>query len=259
MTAPALELSDVAKSFAGFPAVDGVSLSLAKGERRALIGPNGAGKTTLFNLISGRLRIDRGEVRYRGAPIHHLSPNEICTRGIARTFQITSIYPRLSALANVQVALFSRHGHARQVFRNGRVSDVEEAMQALRSVGLEERAFAESGTMSYGDQKRLELAMVLALQPSVLLLDEPTAGVEAGARRSVVELVRRICIERDLTLLFCEHDMEAVFSIADKITVLHEGRILVEGTPDEIRSNASVRSVYLGSGRGGTVDRVAAR
>jgi branched-chain amino acid transport system ATP-binding protein len=245
-----LDIRNVAKSFSGFMAVDGVSLTLSQGERRALIGPNGAGKTTLFNLLSGRLRADSGEIRYQGQPIQSLPAHEICRRGLARTFQITSIYQRLTCVQNVQVALFARSGQSRRLFRAAAATEVDAAMTVLGSVGLDQVARRESGLLSYGDQKRLELALTLAMEPQVLLLDEPTAGMESRTRHEMVDLVRRICGERNLTLLFCEHDMDAVFSIADAITVLHQGKVLAEGSPNEVRRSAEVRAIYLGSRHG---------
>jgi branched-chain amino acid transport system ATP-binding protein len=251
MTAPPiLELDGITKRLAGFTAVDGVSLQLRPGERRALIGPNGAGKTTLFNLISRRVHPDSGEIRYLDRPIHTLSPDAICRLGLTRTFQITSIYHRLSARQNIQVALFARTGGARRLLRAAAGFHRAEADAILADVGLTHAADAESGLLSYGDQKRIELAMALALEPKVLLLDEPTAGMEAGTRRGMVDLVRRICVERGLTLLFCEHDMDAVFSIAYTITVMNQGRILMEGSPDEVRQSRDVREIYLGSRHG---------
>ena len=155
----------------------------------------------------------------------------------------------------MQVALFARHGHSFRLFRRAANTDVEEAKRRLGDVGLGDAASGAlagpSGLLSYGDQKRLELAIALALRPSVLLLDEPTAGMETGGRRDIVALVRRLCDEHALTLLFCEHDMDAVFSIADRITVLHQGRVLTEGTPDEVRGNDEARAVYLGTSAGG--------
>jgi branched-chain amino acid transport system ATP-binding protein len=245
-----LEVDNATKRFAGFAAVDGASLRLHRGERRALIGPNGAGKTTLFNLISRRLHLDAGEIRYLDRPIHSLSPDAVCRLGLARTFQITSIYQRLSARQNIQVALFARTGGSRHLLRSAADVHRSEADAILSDVGLERAAESESGLLSYGDQKRIELAMALALRPKVLLLDEPTAGMEIGTRRGMVELVRRICDERGLSLLFCEHDMDAVFSIADAITVMHQGRVLMQGSPEEVRRSAEVRSIYLGSRHG---------
>ncbi len=252
MTEPAilLDVRGVSKRFGGYRAVQEVSLVLRKGERRALIGPNGAGKTTLFNLISGRLSVDAGEIRYLDAPIQHLAADAISRLGIARTFQITSIYPDLTALANVQVALFARHGRSLQLLRSAARTYVDEAMHHLADVGLEPLARQVARSMSYGDQKKLELAIALSMQPRLLLLDEPTAGMDARARRDIVALIRRLCAEHELTLLFCEHDFESVFSIADRITVVHQGAILAEGTPDEVRRNDVVRAVYLGTQHG---------
>jgi branched-chain amino acid transport system ATP-binding protein len=244
---PVLRLQGVSKRFGGFLAVDGVSLQLAGGERRALIGPNGAGKTTLFNLISGRLKADGGEISYAGRPITRTAPEAICRLGVARTFQITSVFPQLSCLQNVQTSLFARHRRSHWLLRRSDSVDADEALGFLRTVGLESMAARPAVLLSYGDQKRLELAMVLALRPKLLLLDEPTAGVEAQTRRELVALIRDLCTQHGLTLLFCEHDMDAVFGISDRITVLHQGRVLVEGTPEEVQGNEQVRSVYLGS------------
>jgi branched-chain amino acid transport system ATP-binding protein len=245
-----LDVRNVTKAFSGFLAVNGVSLVLRQGERRALIGPNGAGKTTLFHLLSGGLRADAGEIRYLGRPIQSLPPHEICRLGLARTFQITSIYQRLTPLQNIQVALFARNGKSRHLFRAAARTDIDHAMTVLGDVGLQHIAHSESGLLSYGDQKRLELALALALEPQVLLLDEPTAGMASRTRHDMVDLVRRICTERRLTLLFCEHDMDAVFSMADVITVMHQGQVLAEGSPDEVRRNAEVRAIYLGNRHG---------
>ena len=248
----AISARNISRRFGDFVAVDGVSLDLAAGERRALIGPNGAGKTTLFNLISGRLAPSSGEITYFGASIAGLSADRICRLGLVRTFQITSIYPKLTCLQNVQAALFARHGHARWLLRRASRVDRDEALACLSAVGIEQLAATTGATLSYGDQKRLELAIALALAPKVLLLDEPTAGVEAQTRRDLIDLIKRLCTEQSLTLLFCEHDMDAVFNIADRITVLHQGRVLAEGTPGEIQANAEVRRIYLGAGH---VDR----
>jgi branched-chain amino acid transport system ATP-binding protein len=249
-TTPALAVRAVSKSFGGFIALDKVSLDLREGERRALIGPNGAGKTTLFNLLSGRLRADCGEITYFGKSIRGLPGHEICRLGIGRTFQITSIYPRLTCLQNVQTALFARNRRSHWLLRYSHSVDAEEAMELLGTVGIAGVATSSAALLSYGDQKRLELAMVLGIRPRLLLLDEPTAGVDVSTRRELVALVKRLCAQHALTLLFCEHDMDAVFSIADRITVLHQGRVLTEGTAAEIIGDAVVRSVYLGATRG---------
>jgi branched-chain amino acid transport system ATP-binding protein len=246
-----LQVRGVRKQFAGFTAVDGVSLSLHEGEKCALIGPNGAGKTTLFHLLSGGLRADAGEILYQGRSLRHQPAHAICRLGLARTFQITSIFAQLSPLRNVQVALFARHGRSYQLFRRAAGMDAAEAERLLEDVGLGSSMEGPSGLLSYGDQKRLELAIALAMRPTLMLLDEPTAGMESAARRDIVALVRRLCEEHALTLLFCEHDMDAVFSIADRIVVMHQGRILTEGTPEEVRNDADVRSLYLGTAAAG--------
>ncbi len=242
-----LELQAVSMSFGGFMAVDAVSLALTAGERRALIGPNGAGKTTLFNTISGRLQPTAGRILYEGRAINGLSPTAITREGVGRTFQITSVFPKLSCLENVQTALFAHKERSYWLYRKSEEIDVDEALEFLRLVGIADLASKTATRLSYGDQKRLELAMVLAMRPKLLLLDEPTAGVELQSRRELVMLIRSLCTQQNLTVLFCEHDMDAVFSIADRITVLHQGRILVEGRPDEVEHDQTVRSVYLGT------------
>ncbi|HEY8580500.1 MAG TPA: ABC transporter ATP-binding protein [Beijerinckiaceae bacterium] len=247
MNGVALDVRGVSKRFQGFTAVDQVSFSIARGERRALIGPNGAGKTTLFNLVSGRLTPDGGDVVYEGRSVLALAPSAVCRLGIARTFQITSVFPRLTALENVQTSLFARNRRSHWLFRGAARVDREEAMERLAEVGVAPLAHRPAGSLSYGDQKRLELAMVMALKPRLLLLDEPTAGVDVNTRRALVELINDLCRREGLSLLFCEHDMDAVFAIADRITVLHQGRILTEGAPGEVQANPQVRSIYLGA------------
>ena len=247
----ALDVRNVRKRFGGFVAVDDVSLSLMTGERRALIGPNGAGKTTLFNLLSGRLPPDEGDVLYNDKSIVGVSPSEICRRGMARTFQITSVFTRLSAIQNVQTALYTHRRRSHWLLRGAAGVLRDEALGLLDMVGIRDLAFRPAGLLSYGDQKRLELAMVMALEPRLLLLDEPTAGVELNTRRELVALIKDLCARQRLTLLFCEHDMDAVFSIADKITVLHQGQVLAEGAPDDISGHPDVREIYLGRAHGG--------
>jgi branched-chain amino acid transport system ATP-binding protein len=246
----ALDVRGVSRSFEGFKAVDGVSFTITRGERRALIGPNGAGKTTLFNVVSGRLPPDSGDVVYEGRSLLKLPAQAVCRLGIARTFQITSVFPKLTSIQNVQVALFSVKGRSHWLLRNSKRIEVEEALGFLDRVGMRALAHRPAGLMSYGDQKRVELAMVMALQPRLLLLDEPTAGVDVNTRRELVGLIKELCASGGLSLLFCEHDMDAVFSIADRITVMHQGRVLTEGTPEEVQNDPLVRAIYLGAGHG---------
>jgi branched-chain amino acid transport system ATP-binding protein len=244
-----LEVRDLRKAFGGFQAVAGVSLSVAAGEIAAIIGPNGAGKTTLFNLITGHLRPDAGAVVLGGRDITGLPPHDVCRLGMGRSFQRTNIFPRLSVFENVQAAFISHRGRGLSLF--ARVDDLyrEETEAVLASFGLREVAGETSGFLSHGAQKQLELGIALASEPSLLLLDEPTAGMSATETRETIRLVERIARERSLTLLFTEHDMEVVFSIAQKITVLHQGRVIAEGAPADVRADPEVRRVYLGARR----------
>jgi branched-chain amino acid transport system ATP-binding protein len=241
-----LEVRGVRKAFDGFLAVNDASVRVAKGEIAAIIGPNGAGKTTLFNLITGHLRPDAGAVVLEGREITGLPPHDVCRLGMGRSFQRTNIFPKLTVYQNVQAAFLSHRGRGRNLW--SRVDDLyrDETEGLLASLGLRERAGEISGFLSHGGQKQLELGIALASEPSLLLLDEPTAGMSVTETRETIRLVERIARERGLTLLFTEHDMEVVFSIAQKITVLHQGRVIANGAPAEVRADPEVRRVYLG-------------
>ena len=241
-----LEVRGVRKSFDGFLAVNDASVSVAKGQIAAIIGPNGAGKTTLFNLITGHLRPDSGAVVLEGRDITGLAPHDVCRLGMGRSFQRTNIFPRLTVYQNVQAAFLSHRGRGRNLW--SRVDDLyrDETEALLASLGLRERTGEISGFLSHGGQKQLELGIALASEPSLLLLDEPTAGMSVTETRETIRLVERIARERGLTLLFTEHDMEVVFSIAQKITVLHQGRVIADGAPADVRADPEVRRVYLG-------------
>jgi branched-chain amino acid transport system ATP-binding protein len=241
-----LDVREITKSFAGFLAVDGVSLFVKTHEIAAIIGPNGAGKSTFFNLITGHLRPDRGQVLLDGRDITGMPPHRLCRMGIGRSFQRTNIFPRLSVFENVQAALLAHRGRGRDFWSRSDSFYRDETIALLQSIGLGPQAATVAGTLSYGNQKQLELGIALASEPAVLLLDEPTAGMSASETRDTMRLLERIAEERGLTLVFTEHDMEVVFSIAEKIAVLHQGRVLAEGTPAEVRSDPEVRRVYLG-------------
>ena len=246
MPEPLLRVRDVRKAFGGVRAVDGVSFDLARGEIRALIGPNGAGKSTFFNILTGQLRADGGAVAYRGEQILGLAPYVIWRRGVSRTFQITATFATLSALENVRVARLSHTGDSRMLRRPADGLEVERSLALLEQVGLADQAVRPAGVLAYGDLKKLELAIALANDPELLLLDEPTAGMAPAERGALMALTASLARERKLTVLFTEHDMDVVFAVAERIMVLHQGRVIAEGTPHEVRADPEVQAVYLG-------------
>ena len=244
--AKALEVVDLRKRFGAVEAVAGVSFVLAQGEMLALIGPNGAGKSTCFNMLGGQLRPDGGQVRLTGRDITGLDPRAIWRLGVGRTFQVTTVFASMSVRENVQVALLSHHG---QVWRFWRAADRHARPQAdalLARVGMASQGDRAAGVLAYGDLKRLELAVALAHAPRLLLMDEPTAGMAPGERAALMALVREIAREAGMAVLFTEHDMDTVFSAADRILVLHRGLLIAEGPPAVVRADARVREVYLG-------------
>jgi branched-chain amino acid transport system ATP-binding protein len=246
VSVPVLETRGLAKSFGGVQAVAGVDLAMPHGEIRALIGPNGAGKTTLFNMLTGQLRADAGEVRFKGERLSGLPPHAVWRRGVSRTFQITATFATLTALENVQVALFSHEKRTYSLLRSAAGLDAVAALALLDQVGLAAQADRVAGVLAYGDLKKLELAVALANAPEMLLLDEPTAGMAPAERGALMALIAHIARERGLTVLFTEHDMDVVFSAADRIMVLHQGRVIALGRPDEVRADPQVQKVYLG-------------
>jgi branched-chain amino acid transport system ATP-binding protein len=243
-----LEISGLRKSFSGFVAVSDVSLQVETRQIAAVIGPNGAGKSTLFNLITGHLRPDSGEVRLDGHDITGVPPHKACRIGLGRSFQRTNIFPKLTVFQNLQAAFLVHKGRGANFWARSETLYRDETEALLASIGLRDQAHTLGGTLSYGNQKQLELGLALASEPRVLLLDEPTAGMSATETHETIRLLERIAGERSLTLLFTEHDMEVVFGIAQKIAVLHQGRLIAEGTPEEVRSDPEVRRVYLGHG-----------
>jgi len=243
-----LEIGNLMKAFGGFQATAGVNLSVEKGSLRALIGPNGAGKTTLFNLITGYLVPDSGRIVFKGEEITGLHPYRISRKGITRAFQIINIFPRLTVIESVQLAILAKRGKTLKCFAPAKSMVWEEALDVLETVGLAERARALARELSHGDQRVLELALALAGDPELLLLDEPMAGMSPFERVKVTELIQKIQQDRGLTVLFCEHDMDVVFGISEKVTVLHQGQVIAEGKPEDIRKNEEVHMVYLGQG-----------
>jgi branched-chain amino acid transport system ATP-binding protein len=243
---PLLEVGDVWKAFGGVQAVAGVRFSVDPGEVLAVIGPNGAGKTTLFNLLTGTLGCDRGRIAFRGARIDGMAPHRIWRLGVGRTFQVPAVFRSLRVRENVQTALLSGQRRSRNMATRAAQLLVEPADALLEQVGLLPYADDDCGSLSLGDLKRVELALALAGAPSLLLLDEPTAGMSAEERGDLMALVSGIVRERALTVLFTEHDMDIVFAAATRILVMHQGRVLAEGSPMAVREDPEVRRVYLG-------------
>lgn len=246
MTDVLLEVRGLVKRFAGVAATDELSLDVLQGETHAVIGPNGAGKTTLIAQLQGELRPDDGVIRFAGRDITHEPPHRRAAIGIARSFQITSVFPRFSVLANVALAVQAMAGNSFGVWRAAWRDPalVEPAHKALETVGLSPRAHVLAQNLSHGERRQLELAMVLAMHPRLLLLDEPMAGT---GRRDGAGLTRLLIdLKRSYTIVLIEHDMDAVFALADRVSVLVSGRVIATGHPDEIRADPSVRAAYLG-------------
>ena len=241
-----LSIKNLWKDFGGFVATRDITFDLEEGERHAIIGPNGAGKTTFFNLITGHMHPSKGSVEFRGKDITGIPPHKVVKLGIARSFQRINIFPRMSVFENVQVALMSREDQSLKMFKLCFDLHVAETNQLLDTVGLLTEAEETAGELAYGKQKQLELAIALAENPDVLLLDEPTAGMSPTETGDAIKLVDRITKERGLTLLFTEHDMGVVFGISDRISVLHHGEIIASGLPDDVRNDPEVRRIYLG-------------
>ena len=249
MAEPALELIGLSKSFGALKVTDGVSLAIAPGELLALLGPNGAGKTSLIHQICGTLAPDTGIVRLDGADITRLAPHARARSGLARTFQITSIVPGLSALDKVALSVQARAPRPLHAFRRaaGDESLDAPARAALERVGLARRAQALAGLLAHGEKRALEIAMALALEPSVILFDEPMAGAGKEESARLVDLLRGL--KGGPAMLLVEHDMAAVFALADRLSVLVQGRIVATGAPEAVRQDAGVRAAYLGEGR----------
>ena len=241
-----LEVRDLHKNFGGVQAVAGVSFGVAKGELLAMIGPNGAGKTTCFNMLNGQVRPDRGRVLLNGQDITGLAPRAVSRLGVGRTFQITATFGSMTVAENVQLALIAHHRGLHGLWRPAAAMHRDAAMALLARVGMAEQAGRACGVLAYGDLKRVELAVALANDPGLLLMDEPTAGMAPGERVELMALTAEITRERGIAVLFTEHDMDVVFAHADRILVLNRGAPIAEGAPGEIRADTRVRELYLG-------------
>jgi len=243
-SAPILRTEDLTVRFGGLTALNQVNFELAREEIRAVIGPNGAGKSTFFNCLTGVLRPSSGRILFDGGEITGLSPDRISHRGIARSYQITNILPNATTLENVRIAAQSRrHGWSLLAHHRAYRDILEKAESVLAAVGLSDKAYELAANLSHGEQRNLEVGIALATEPRLLCLDEPTAGMSAAETHDTMELVRSIA--KNLTILIVEHDMQVVMELAQRITVLHYGEILAEGTPSQIQQNPKVLEVYL--------------
>lgn len=242
-----LEVHKLAKSFGGVQAVNKLSFGLGEGQLLAMIGPNGAGKSTCFNLINGQLRPDSGSVLIMGKKTNGYQPRKVWKLGVGRTFQITSTFASMTVLENIKMAILSYHRRTRSLFSRVRKLYSDESMELLKLVGIEDQHDRACGVLAYGDLKRVELAVALANKPKLLLMDEPTAGMGPAERQSLMELTSDIVRTRNIGVLFTEHDMDVVFTHADRIIVLNRGELVAEGKPSEVRENRQVQEIYLGS------------
>ncbi len=246
MSEAVLVVEKLGRSFGGVHAVKDVSLSVPIGQLRAVIGPNGAGKSTLFNLLTGLTTPSAGRIVFNGRDVTGLPPHALCRLGLGRTFQINSIFVNATVLENVQLALLSNRRKIWNMTSTAAKLLVREAEELLAMLDLTRQVGKLGSALAYGDRRRLEVVLALACEPKLLLLDEPTAGMSLPDKPGMVALIRKVAREKGVTTVLVEHDMDVVFAVADCITVLHQGEIVAEGTPAEIRANARVQEIYLG-------------
>ncbi|HEY5280943.1 MAG TPA: ABC transporter ATP-binding protein [Pseudolabrys sp.] len=239
----------LSKSFGGVHAVRQASFDVGRGEFLAMIGPNGAGKSTCFNMINGQLAPDSGEILLNGENIAGLTPREVWRRGVGRTFQVAATFASMTVAENVQMALISHAGETYGLWCPAAARHRDRALGLLQQVGMREAADRPSRALAYGDIKRIELAIALANEPKLLLMDEPTAGMAPRERNDLIALVKHLVVERGISVLFTEHSMDVVFAFADRIVVLARGRVIADGNAAAIREDVQVREVYFGSGK----------
>ena len=244
-----LKVSGLGKSFGGVRAVDGVNFELAPGELLALIGPNGAGKSTTFNMVNGQLRADAGSIVLDGHELIGKTPRDIWRLGVSRTFQIAETFASLTVVENVQMALLSADRKLFSMWRRAADHQRERALELLDQVSMKAQADRPCSVLAYGDVKRVELAMAMANDPKLLLMDEPTAGMAPKERNNLMALTKQLVIDRGMAVLFTEHSMDVVFAYADRMIVLARGRLIAEGKPLAIRDDPKVQEVYFGSGK----------
>jgi branched-chain amino acid transport system ATP-binding protein len=238
-----LSANGIRKSFGKTSILRGVNLSVDRGEISSIIGPNGAGKTTFFNILSGYLKPDQGNVYFLETDVTGKTPHLLCKLGMVKSFQITNIFPRLTTFENVQISVMSRRKKLKNMWVNAEI--IYEVLEILENVGLSQKRFDKAGLLSHGDQRRLEIGIALGSSPSLLLLDEPTAGMGPEESLMILEMILELKNKSDLTVLFIEHDISIVFQFSEKIYVMYNGTIFAQGTPEEIRMNAEVQRIYL--------------
>jgi branched-chain amino acid transport system ATP-binding protein len=241
-----LLVESLEKSFDGFRAVNKADLVVKEHEIVAVIGPNGAGKTTLFKLITGHLKPEKGRIVFKGTDIAGQAPHKICRKGISMSFQVVNLFHRLTVFQNVQVAVLSHQSKTRMFFSPAANQSLRETGEILASVGLADKADRIGGSLSHGDRKVLEIAIALGSCPDLLIMDEPTAGLSPEETAGTIDLIKRLSSGLGLTILICEHDMELVFSVADRIMVMHRGRSIIQAEPNEVKNNRQVQEAYLG-------------
>ena len=246
MTRNILEVRGLQKHFGGNYVTQDISLDIAEGSKEAIIGPNGAGKTTFFNLLTGYHRPDAGTVTFDGRDIIGWPPHRVARAGISRAFQISNIFSRMTARENVRSAVHAQMGESLNIYSRAALVGAERTQEILELCGLAARSEAVAGELSQGDKKKLELALALATKPNLVFLDEPTSGMSLEETRGTMALVDRLNSDLGLTILFTEHDMSVVFNHANRVTLLHRGEIIVQGKPEEVRSNTTAQKIYLG-------------
>ena len=242
-----LQINSVDKDFSGLQVLMGINLTVEHGERHAIIGPNGAGKSTLFNVITGKHRVSNGQILFKDQDITNWPPHKVSRVGLARSFQVTNIFPNMTVYENIRNVIVSKKGMRFNMFtRLGNIEDVNaETRGVLETIGLETSSDTPAGELAYGHQRALEIGLALAMEPELILLDEPTAGMTTEETRDAVKLIERVTVGK--TLVIIEHDMDVVFSISDRVSVLYYGKILATGTAEEIKENQEVKKAYLGS------------
>lgn len=243
-----LEVKGLWKNFGRLDAVAGVDLKFKKNELTSVIGPNGAGKTTLFNLVTGKLKATRGGVYFNGKDITGLKPYKIARIGISRIFQITNLFPELTTYENIRVAVLAKMKENKKILTLDKklAKANEETDRIIDLIGLSDKKDTSCGVLSHGDQRLIEVSVALAINPTLLLLDEPTGGMGPEETDEMVKFIRELNTKQDITILLVEHDMNVVFSVAERIVVMHQGMVIADGNPEEIRQNEKVREAYLG-------------